>query len=247
MIESRELTSNLLYDSLAATYGLKFDITHTQFLKYSLLERSVSSTDTLLDIGVGNGILAIPISRLVKEVHGVDISPAMLAECRRNLSRAEITNVWLYERSPKDLPFPDSFFDLIFSFSTLILIPEPMDVYREIARLIKPGGLCILDITGKYNLSRIHWGKFYRQHGHFGVNAYALPEIRAIFASLGFAIVEIHASGLLDQWKYLPGLNRLAFLEQVFHRTPREPDLDYKFSQLVPALANRWYFILRKT
>jgi len=246
MIESRELTSNLIYDSLAAGYGLKFDTTFTQFLKYSLLERSVAPTDIVLDVGVGNGILAIPISRLVKEVHGVDISPGMLAECRQNLKRAEITNVWLYERSPANLPFPDSFFDVVFSYSTLLLIPQPERAYKEIARVIKPGGLSILDITGKYNLSRFHWEKYYQQRGHFGVTAYALSEIQAIFSSLGLEILQTHASGLLDQWNYIRGLHRLAFLENIFHRSPREPDLDYRFSQLFPALANRWYFILRK-
>jgi ubiquinone/menaquinone biosynthesis C-methylase UbiE len=246
MIESEELTSNLIYDSLATTYGLDFDQTYTQFLKYSLLERSVRPSDVVLDIGIGNGIFTLPIARLVKEVHGLDISPVMLAECRRNLRRAAITNVLLYERSPKHMPFSASAFDVVFSYSTLLLIPEPGRVYEEIGRVIKPGGLAVLDITGKYNLSRVYWNKYYRQQGHFGVNAYALSKIQGIFSALSFEILETHATGLLDQWKYIRGLKPLGFLENIFHRTSREPDLDYRISQLFPALANRWYFILWK-
>jgi len=247
MILPEELTSNRIYDRLAADYGLAYDTTYTQFLKYDLVRRFAKSTDICLDVGIGNGIDAIPLVQLVKEIHGIDISPNMLAECQKNLQDAGLSNVYMYECSATHLLFDDEFFDLVFSFSTLVLVPQPERAYKEIARVLKPGGMAILDITGKYNLSQVYWRRWYRKQGHHTLNAYSLHEIRRTFIDLGFDVIETHASGLLDQWKYLPGLNLFGFLDKVFHRTKHEPDLDYKISQIFPALANRWYFVLRKS
>lgn len=246
MISPKELTSNIIYDRIAKTYTLALDTNYAEFLKYHLLERFTKPTDVCLDVGIANGIFSIPISRKVREVHGVDISPKMLEQCKYNLERAGIKNVHIYERSATNLMFPEASFDVIYSYSTLLLIPEPERAYCEIAHILKTGGFAILDITGKYNLSRIYWANFYREQGHFGLNYYTLSEICSIFVSLGFEILEKHATGFLDQWKYIIRLNRLTFLERIIHRTAREPDLDYKLSQKFPTLANRWYFVLKK-
>jgi len=245
MMNPKELTSNKIFDRLAETYRLASD-KNVPSLESLLLERFTKPTDVCLDIGVGTGVFSIPIAYRVQEVHGVDISTKMLEQCRRNLVQTGLTNVYLYERSASDLMFPDRSFDVVFSFSTLVLVPEPLNAYRELLRVLKPGCVAILDITGKYNLSRIFWTRFYRQQGHFGLNYYAQSEISSILLTLGFEILEKHATGLLDQWRYIIGLNRLTFLEKVIHHGPCETDLDYKLSQKFSGLANRWYFVLRK-
>jgi ubiquinone/menaquinone biosynthesis C-methylase UbiE len=170
----------------------------------------------------------------------------MLEQCRHNLEQSGVKNVYVYERSATNLMFTERSFDIVYSYSTLLLVPEPGRAYHEIAQVLKPSGIAILDITGKYNLSRIYWTKYYQEQGHFGLNYYALSEIRTVFQSMGFEILAEHATGLLDQWKYIKGLRRLLFLEKLFHSTSRDSDLDYRLSQKVPRLANRWYFVLRK-
>lgn len=246
MIDPKELTSNNIYDLIADEYPLAFDANYTQFLKYVLLERFSKPTDICLDIGIGNGIFSIPLASRVRAVHGVDINLKMLQLCPRNLQKAGVSNVSLYYRSATNLLFPDNFFDMVFSYSTLLMVPKPERAYREIARVLKPRGIAILDICGKYNLSRIYWARYYRRQGHFGVNSYAVRAIEMIFQSLGFEIVERHAAGLLDQWKYIPGLTRLTCLNKIFHRSARTPDVDYAVSHVLPAFADRWYFVLRR-
>ena len=245
MIDPAELSAKKIYDGLATTYSLGFEANFIQYLKYQLLQQFVTPTSVCLDIGGANGVFIIPLSGKVKEVHSIDISPVMLAECRKNLDERDITNVHLYQRSATKLLFDDNFFDVVFSYSTLSLVPNPERAYKEIVRVLKPGGLAILDITGKFNLSQYYWARYYRRHGHFGLNAYSLPEIRAIFRALNLEIIETYATGLLDQWKYVPLLRKAEFLEKVFHTSSCEPDLDYKISQRIPWLANRWYFVLK--
>lgn len=246
-IDPNELTSNRINDPIAETYNTQIDPNWTQYLKYRLVERVADLNSVCLDVGIGNGIITIPLANKVRHIHGVDISTEMLRVCQNRLDETGIHNVTPHYLSATDLQFPDNMFDLVFSFSTLLLVPQPENAYREAARVLKPGGIAVLDITGRRNLSQRYWGRYYQQHGHFGVNAYDLDEIRAIFGGLGLQIVETHPSGLLDQWKYLPLLWRLRFLENLTHGTRRTPDLDYRISRLFPTWANRWYFVLRKT
>lgn len=246
MIAPEELTSNIIHDRLAATYGLAYDANFTAFLKYLLLERFTRPSDVCLDVGIGNGIYSIPLCGRVREIHGIDICAKMLEQCRKNIETRGIRNIHIYERSATNLLFDDASFDVVFSFSTLLLVPNPERAYHEIARVLKVGGIAVLDITGSLNLSRVYWAKYYRRHGHNTLNHYRLEKIRAIFNSLGFQIVETHSTGILDQWKYVKGLSKLTFLDRLFHSTTRKPDLDYRISQSFPSLANRWYFVLKK-
>jgi SAM-dependent methyltransferase len=233
-------------DEHAATYTAAFDATFTSFLKYQLVARIAKATDVCLDVGVANGLFAIPVAAHVREVHGVDASAAMLDECRRNLARAGVSNVVLHQQDARALQFPDASFDLVYSFSTLVIVPEPERAYAEIARVLRPGRPAVLDITGRFNLSQRHWGRYYRARGHFGVNAYSLAGMRQCLADVGLRVHEVHATGLCDQWKYVPGLRRARFLDGLLHGTRRTPDLDYRVSQWLPRLANRWYVVATK-
>ena len=246
MIESNERASNKIYDPLASTYGRSYTTYFITSLEHDLLQRFTRSTDVCLDVGIANGLIAIPLSYQVREVYGVDISPKMLDECECRLAKENVKNIKVFERSAKDLLFPDDTFDVVYSYATLILVPEPEKAYREIARVLKPGGYAIIDITGKYNLSRIFWARYYRKNGFWGINYHSLSEIRAIFQSLRFEIQETHALGFTDQWKYIPALRLLTVLNRLFHATTNIPDLDYRLSQKFAGLANRWFFVLQK-
>lgn len=246
MIDAAELTSNRINDPLAGHYTRRFDSNYTQYLKFALLRQHVAPGDVCLDVGIANGVLAVPLAPLVREIHGVDISDAMLQACGRHLEEAGVTNVRLYKRSATDLGFPDASFDLVFSYSTLLLIPRPERAVAEAARVLRPGGIAILDVTGRYNLSAVYWGRYYRRQGHFGINAFSYGGITRLFASAGLEVEAAHASGLLDQWKYVPLLRKVSAIDRLVHRTPHAPDLDYRVSQRCAHLANRWYFVLRK-
>ena len=247
MIKPQELTSNVLHDKVATTYGLSFHQSYTQYLKYLLIEQLASSTDICLDVGIATGIYSLPLADKVQSIHGIDISAPMLAECQKNIDERGYQNIHLHEMSATQLDFPDQTFDLIYAYSVLLLIPEIDLAFQEIARVIKPKGHAVLDITGRYNLSQIRWRRYYRQLGHFGLHAFTLEKMKAKLASYGFDILEIHATGCLDQWKYIRGLDRLTFLDKVTHASSQKPDLDYRISQRFPRFANRWYVVVRKS
>lgn len=75
----------------------------------------IKSGDKILDIGCGKGFLLYEISLLVPgvEIYGIDISSYALENAKAEIKgRLQISNA-------KALPFPDNYFDLVFSITTL--------------------------------------------------------------------------------------------------------------------------------
>lgn len=235
-----------LWNNSARTYATFDDSYFPARLKFDLLKKYAKNDFRCLDIGIANGIYSIPLANLVQSIDGVDISEKMLEKCRIEMDQHKIQNIHIHQQSADELLFGNETFDLVFSFATLALVQNINKAFQEISRVLKTGGYAVLDITGKKNLSRIHWGKYYRSIGHFGMSYFILSDLIQIFAELGMELVENHSVGLLDQWKYFPGINRIKAMEKIFHARNVVPDLDYQCSQLFPEFANHWFIVFRK-
>jgi len=247
MIAPDERSSDAIYTPLADGYGYDIDANWPARLKYELVRAHAEAEGRVLDVGCANGLHLVRLAALCRELVGVDINDRMLELATRAIAERGIRNVRIAKQSATRLDFPLATFDLVYSFSTLLLVPDTDRALAEIARVLRPGGIAILDITGRYNLSRLYWGHYYRRYGHFGIRSFTLAHIRQRLEDLGLELLEQHASGFCDQWKYLPGLNLLRPLERVFHGG-NGPDLDYRVSNWPPLvrLANRWHFVGRK-
>jgi ubiquinone/menaquinone biosynthesis C-methylase UbiE len=92
----------------------------------------------LLDVGCGTGHQLARWSTSGYDVAGVDGSDAMLAQARENNPGAE-----LHQTDVQRLPFPDESFDRVTSIEVLRYLPDPRQSINEMARVLRPGGLCL--------------------------------------------------------------------------------------------------------
>lgn len=247
MIRPEELTSNRVYDSLASGYGFDVNASLSARLKYDLALKYLKPEDNVLDVGCANGIHMRLLAGRCRHITGVDINQPMLEIAKAALADDAVTNATLELRSATDLGFADDSYDLVYSFSTLTLVPDVWGALKEIGRVLKPDGTALLDFAGRWNLSNVYWDIYYRRHGHFGHHAFGYRGIVSELESLGLKIVESHAFGFLDQWRYVPGLHWCKWLDRWLHAS-LERDLDYRTSNLrwIFPLANRWYVVCRK-
>jgi ubiquinone/menaquinone biosynthesis C-methylase UbiE len=97
------------------------------------------------DIGTGTGFVAAGLAPRAAKVYGFDASAEMLAVARRNL--AKFAHLELHQAPGDAIPLPDATLDGVFANMYLHHAPEPPAAIREMARLLKPGGvLCITDL-----------------------------------------------------------------------------------------------------
>ena len=103
--------------------------------------------ETVLDLGSGAGIDAILAARAVGpegRVIGVDMTPQMLASARENAAAAGLTHVEFREGRLEALPVDDGSVDAVTSNCVINLVPDKGAVFREISRVLKPGGRMVI-------------------------------------------------------------------------------------------------------
>ena len=103
--------------------------------------------ETVLDLGSGGGFDVFIAGRKVGSTGraiGVDMTPEMLAKARNNIAHyrreTALDNVEFRLGEIEHLPVADQSVDAIISNCVINLSPDKAQVWREIARVLKPGG-----------------------------------------------------------------------------------------------------------
>jgi SAM-dependent methyltransferase len=108
-----------------------------------------------LDFGSGSGRWDALAAGLVTELVAGDASSEALLVARKNIRNSNISFV---RCSADSLPFPDNFFDLIFSLGVLHHLPDTEGAIRCLAAKLKPGGELLLYLYYAFD-NRPHWFK----------------------------------------------------------------------------------------
>jgi ubiquinone/menaquinone biosynthesis C-methylase UbiE len=109
----------------------------------SVVKRWGVSGGRVVDVGTGTGMLAIEFAKGIPavEVVGLDLSGVALELARDNAQKSRVSpRVSFEEGDAEDMPFEDDAFDLAISGNTLHLLKNPVSMFNEIQRVLKPGG-----------------------------------------------------------------------------------------------------------
>lgn len=96
----------------------------------------------ILDVGTGTGYFCILLAKRGHAMTGVDLTPAMIGEARRQ-AETEALSVDFRVMNAQQLDFSDASFDAVVSRNLTWTLPDPARAYREWHRVLKPGGVLL--------------------------------------------------------------------------------------------------------
>ncbi len=158
--------------------------------------------ETVVDLGSGGGLdvfLAAAKVGPTGRAIGIDMTPEMVELARRNAARGSngqpFTNVEFHLATIEKLPLADNSVDCVISNCVINLATDKPAVFREIARVLKPGGrLAVSDIALKAALPAELGNDLMAYVGCIS-GAVPVEEYRQELLKAGFSNVEVLDSG----------------------------------------------------
>jgi len=175
-------------------------------LEVDFCASQIRPSGRVLDLPCGTGRIAVPLSQPGFDVAGLDISEAVLAVARRAAPELD-----LRQGDMRELPWPDGSFDAVLNLWTAFGYFETQEdderVLAEVARVLRPGGVFVLDTVNQAALLR-------------GFRPQAWDELAD-----GTVLLQEHAYDVitgcsLAGWTFLRGRNRteLSFEHRLYAR-----------------------------
>ena len=158
----------------------------------------IRSGEIVVDLGSGGGLDVFLAAKMVGpkgRAIGIDMTPAMIERARANAASGGYTNVDFHQSTIDSIPLPDASVDCVISNCVLNLAPDKPAVFREIARVLKPGGrLAVSDIALTGALPEAVARSMAAYVGCIA-GAIRIDDYRAWLLAAGFEHVEIVDSG----------------------------------------------------
>ena len=124
---------------------------------------------TVLDLGAGEGTIAVVLAKQGKTVHALEISNEGIEKIKAHAQEAQVSVHVLEQDMYQTLPFEDRSLDAVIAFQSLNhnTLPKIEKLFAEITRILKHGGLFIVKTANfdSFDLEDLGGGLYEDSHG----------------------------------------------------------------------------------
>jgi ubiquinone/menaquinone biosynthesis C-methylase UbiE len=171
--------------------------------------------DTSLDVACGPGLLVCAFARVVSHATGIDATPAMLEQARRERDQRWLRNVTFEQGDALKLPYEDGKFSIISSRFAFHHLLEPGAALAEMCRVCAPGGRVVVADSSPAPAKADAFNAMEKLRDPSHARALPTAELADLFAGVGLAKPRI------------AGYRLEAELEELLRRSfPEEGDAD---------------------
>ena len=185
-------------------------------------------------MGCGDGEFALGLVKRSAIVTGIDASPAMIDAARRRAKQHGV-NIVFQVAMAQHLPFPAEQFDIVTAITILCFVEDAAPVFREIARVLQPGGRLVIGELGKWS----PWAAGRRIRAWFGSplwrqgRFWTARELRDLAGQAGLVVESVRGAVYYPRWvaaarwlsPYDSLLSRLTTLGPVLWRFPQQSEV----------------------
>jgi cyclopropane fatty-acyl-phospholipid synthase-like methyltransferase len=193
----------------------------------------LSASDTVLNIGCGDGVQALVYRGKFKRMVGVDINQSSLETAKKLIDQYELHNFEVINADVEQIPLTEQF-DKAIAIDIIEHVINPEKLSAEAFRLLKPGGKLLITFPAMHdkweNLFRFIGRKIFRRRGKTVYKAgwdpdqhqhdYALKRWQGIVSQAGFELQTCRATTLFPPLHYL-GVPKFWFTNKYIHALDR--------------------------
>ncbi|MBI1734964.1 MAG: methyltransferase domain-containing protein [Candidatus Rokubacteria bacterium] len=131
------------YEFYAPIYDFVFDWIFAPGRAAAIRHLGLEPSDSVLEVGIGTG-LNLPLYPPTCRLTGVDLSQEMLDKAIERVQDLAMPGVTLKVMDATAMDFADDEFDKAVATYTISAVPDPVEVLREMRRVVKPGGTLVI-------------------------------------------------------------------------------------------------------
>lgn len=226
-----------VYEKISGTYWSdrfsnprgRYDLYETTHTIYELFDCPQTPSSRVLDVGCGPGKVSIPIAKCGARVTCLDASIGMLRQCTEFANKAGVNHLQVTNASADRLPYGPNTFDTVIASRFLHLFPKTYypTLMNEMLRVVKPGGLVIVEVKNKY-FGFVVFILGALAHKHHSSMVSVLEAHRMDRLLTGGKVVKV-ISTQLPKAQLLPPQSRLTSITRKLARTVLSPIASFHF------------------
>jgi ubiquinone biosynthesis O-methyltransferase len=158
----------------------------------------------VLDVGCGDGDLALELWERGAQVTGIDASQEMIAAARVRAKHQKAA-IAFEVAAAEHLPFASEQFDIVVAVTILCFVKDPAPVFREMARVLRPGGRLVIGELGRWSSwaaarrVRAWCGSALWRRARFRSNR----ELRRLIKHVGLAVETVRGAIYYPRWRFV--------------------------------------------
>jgi ubiquinone biosynthesis O-methyltransferase len=157
----------------------------------------------VLDVGCGDGQLALELRERGAIVTGIDASQEMIGAARARAA-SQGAEIAFEVAAAERLPFASDRFDVVVAITILCFVADPAPVFQEIARVLRPGGRLVIGELGRWS----YWAAARRIRAWCGSALWRRAkfrtqgELRSLAERAGLTIESVRGAIYYPRWRF---------------------------------------------